>query len=121
MDITTVAVPNRRERTRLATIEEILGLDPLSQFDRFGRPLRDVWRDKPDLTPYVAIVPTHSLEDVNPPRAVGARESMQLDITSADRIDDAQFNRLLWRVIKGERVPYPGTHRGSTLDFVQDR
>jgi YVTN family beta-propeller protein len=105
----------------LATIEEILGLDAMSQFDRFGRPLRDVWRDTPDLTPYVAIVPSHSLEDVNPRRGVGARESMQFDIASADRIDDTQFNRLLWRVIKGEHVPYPGSHRGSTLDFVQDR
>jgi YVTN family beta-propeller protein len=105
----------------LATIEEIIGLEPLSQFDRFGRALRDIWRGKPDLTPYVAIVPSHSIHDVNPPRAVGARESMHFDLSSADRIDDAQFNRLLWRVIKGEHVPYPGTHRGSTLDFVQDR
>jgi YVTN family beta-propeller protein len=105
----------------LATIEEILALDPLSQFDHFGRPLRDFWREKPDLTPYVAIVPEHSLNEVNPPRGVGARESMQLDLTEADRNDDAKFNRLLWRVVKGEHVPYPGTRRSSTLDFVQDR
>jgi hypothetical protein len=105
----------------LATIEEILGLGALSQFDHYGHPLHDVWRDKPDLTPYVAIVPTHSLKDVNAPRAVGARESLHFDLADADKIDDAQFNRLLWKVIKGESVPYPGTHRNSTLDFVRDR
>lgn len=105
----------------LATIEEILGLDALSQFDHYGHPLHDIWRDKPDLTPYVALVPSHSLNEVNGPRAVGARESLHFDLAEADKIDDAQFNRLLWKVIKGKNVPYPGTHRNSTLDFVRDR
>src|SRR5215467_8689951 len=36
----------------LATIEEILGLDPMSQFDRFGRPLREIWAEQPQLSPY---------------------------------------------------------------------
>jgi len=105
----------------LATIEEILHLDPLSQFDRYGHPLHDIWRDKPDLTPYTAIVPAHSLTEVNGPRAVGASESRHFDLAHADRVDDARFNRLLWKVIKGEHLPYPGSHRSSTLDFVRDR
>ena len=29
----------------LRTIEEILGLESLSQFDYYGRPLRDIWSD----------------------------------------------------------------------------
>ena len=33
----------------LATIEEILGLDSLSMFDHFGRPLRDIFGTEPDL------------------------------------------------------------------------
>jgi hypothetical protein len=105
----------------LATIEEILGLDALSQFDHFGRPLHDVWSDTPNLSPYVALVPSHPIDEVNKPRAAGARESLQFDLAAADRIDDARFNRLLWKVIKGKGVPYPGTHRSSTLDFVSDR
>ncbi len=105
----------------LATIEEILGLDAMSQFDHYGHPLHDIWRDKPDLTPYVALKPSHSLDEVNGPLAVGARESLHFDLAQADKIDDAQFNRLLWKVIKGGSVPYPGTHRNSTLDFVRDR
>jgi YVTN family beta-propeller protein len=105
----------------LATIEEILGLDALSQFDHYGRPLHDVWSDKPDLSPYVALVPSHPIDEVNTPRAVGARESLRFDLSHADRIDDALFNRLLWKVVKGERIPYPGTRRSSTLDIVRDR
>jgi hypothetical protein len=32
----------------LRTIEELLGLDALSQFEHYGRPLRDIWSDTPD-------------------------------------------------------------------------
>jgi hypothetical protein len=105
----------------LATIEEILGLAPLSQFDRFGRPLRDVWSEEPDLTPYVALAPTQPLDEKNPPARTGARPAPRLDLAAADRIDDMTFNRILWRAIKGADVPYPAGRRGSTLDLVRER
>ena len=41
----------------LATIIEVLHLGSLSQFDFYGRPLRDVFTDSADLAPYAAIVP----------------------------------------------------------------
>src|SRR5919202_1457930 len=103
----------------LATIEEILGLAPLSQFDRFGRPLRDVWSATPDPRPYEALTPAQSLAERNPPRGVGARESRRLDLAAADRIDDATFNRLLWRALKGDGAPYPALARRSTLDVAR--
>jgi hypothetical protein len=104
----------------LATIEEILDLAPLSQFDRFGRPLHDVWSATPDLTPYTAITPQQSMMEKNPPSGVGAIESTKLDLSSADRIEDGRFNRLLWRVIKGD-APFPAPQRSSTLDYARDR
>ena len=57
----------------LATIEEILGLGTLSQFDHFGRPLHEIWRNTPDLRPYVALTPAVSLDEVNPPATRDAR------------------------------------------------
>ncbi|MGI8508510.1 MAG: hypothetical protein ACR2MQ_04220 [Gemmatimonadaceae bacterium] len=105
----------------LATIEEVLGLAPLSQFDRYGRPLHDVWSATPDLRPYSAIQPAQRVDERNPSRGVAAEESRNLNLAEADRVDDMQFNRLLWRAIKGARTPYPTTRRASTLDFARDR
>jgi hypothetical protein len=105
----------------LATIEEILGLAPLSQFDHYGRPLRNVWSATPDLRPFEALTPAQSIAERNPPRGVGARESRRLDLAAADRIDDAAFNRLLWRVVKGDGTPYPSPRRRSTLDVARER
>ncbi len=104
----------------LATVEDILGLPSLSQFDYYGRPLVSTWAARPDSRPYAALSPKQDLGERNSPKAVGARESLTLDLASADRIDDRQFNHLLWSVIKGG-TPFPTAARGSTLDFERDR
>jgi YVTN family beta-propeller protein len=101
----------------LRTIEEILGLESLSQFDYFGRPLRDIWTSDPDLRPYTALVPAQSLDEVNQRGAPGARESEHLDLHVEDAIDDAKFNQILWKAIKGPNTPYPGARRASAKEL----
>jgi YVTN family beta-propeller protein len=101
----------------LRTIEEILGLESMSQFDYFGRPLRDIWASTPDLRPYSALTPAQSLDEVNQRNTPGAKESEHLDLHVEDAIDDARFNRILWKAIKGPDVPYPGTRRASAKDL----
>ncbi|MEO7039799.1 MAG: bifunctional YncE family protein/alkaline phosphatase family protein [Gemmatimonadaceae bacterium] len=103
----------------LATIEEVLGLDPMSHFDRFGRPLRDIWRDTPDLRAYVALESVQSRTELNLATGTGARRSARLDFSEADKIDDEQFNHILWRAIKGPGVPYPGAKRAAVQEYVR--
>ena len=91
-----------------ATIEEILTLEHLSQFDAFGRPLRGIFADAPDLSPYRALRPDVSLTERNPARGPGSLESAKLDFEQEDRADDDLFNRALWLAIKGKGIPYPG-------------
>ena len=101
----------------LATIEEVLKLDALSQFDHYGRPLREIWSKEPDLKPYTALVPSVSLDAKNPSGGRDARESAKLDFDFEDVADEQAFNHILWRTIKGETVPYPGTNRMSALEW----
>ena len=100
----------------VATIAEILELGTLTQFDRYGRPLRDVWTQQPNLSPYVALTPAVRLDERNPARSTGARASEALDFSAQDRADDETFNRILWAAVKGERVPYPGATRMPALE-----
>jgi len=101
----------------LATMEEVLHLDPLSQFDHYGRPLREIWSKEPDLKPYTALLPSVSLDAKNPSAGRDARESAKLDFDFEDLADEQAFNHILWRTIKGETVPYPGTNRMSALEW----
>ena len=99
----------------LRTMEEILGLSSLSQFDHYGRPLRDIWAKNPDLRPYKALIPEVNLDDRNPANTPEARESELLDLDEADEADEVRFNKVLWSVIK-PGVPYPGIRRMSALE-----
>jgi hypothetical protein len=94
----------------LATIEALLRLDHLSQFDAYARPLRGVFEETPDTTPYQALQPAVSLTERNPATGRAAQESSRFDFRLEDLADDDRFNRVLWLAIKGERV-YPGTTR----------
>jgi len=105
----------------LLTIEEILGLASLSQFDHFGQPLREIWRKDPDLRPYVALVPAVDLDEVNPANTREARESARLDLRFEDVAEEELFNHVLWRTIKGSAVPYPGTRRIPLLELARAR
>jgi len=104
-----------------ATIEEILGLPPLSQFDFYGRPLREVFGKEPDLRPYVALKPEQSLEEVNAQKGANAQASLLLNLDEPDAADEDAFNRILWQEIKGESVPYPQPKRMSSLEITRAR
>jgi DNA-binding beta-propeller fold protein YncE len=94
----------------IATMEEILGLDSLSQFDHFGRPLRAIYAEQPDLTAYDAIKPAIDFNEKNPP-SEAAKKSSMLNFSREDAVDDDTLNRILWSAIKGDAVPYPGPTR----------
>ncbi len=103
-----------------ATMEEILGLGKLSQFDYYGRPLREIFNDKPHLRPYVALKSQQPLNELNPAKGANARASLELNLDQVDAADEDSFNRILWTAIKGQQ-PYPGTKRMSTLEITRAR
>ncbi|HET7614173.1 MAG TPA: SMP-30/gluconolactonase/LRE family protein [Gemmatimonadaceae bacterium] len=104
----------------IATIEDILGLARMSQFDHYSRPLREIWESTPDLTPYVALRSSVPLDQKNPKRGALAEASKKLALDEVDMADEDLFNRILWRAIKGN-APYPGPTRMSTLEVQTAR
>jgi YVTN family beta-propeller protein len=96
------------------TMENILGIPPMNQFDLAAEPMGDCFTDTPDLTPYKALPSNIPIEELNPPleSLTGealhwAKMSMQQDLDDVDRIDEDTFNRVIWHYIKGYNVPYP--------------
>jgi YVTN family beta-propeller protein len=91
----------------IRTMELILGLDPLSQFDAAANPMFACFTDKPDLTPYKAEPARIDVNAKNGQLAYGAERSMKMDFSEYDRIDDFELNEILWRAIKGKDAPLP--------------
>ena len=103
----------------MATMEELLGIDALSQFDFFGKPLRDVWRATPDTSRYSALVPKQSLTEKNPKKTAAAELSKRLDFSKEDVQDEALFNRVLWMSLKSEQRAMPKPTRMSQLELIR--
>ncbi|MFN7731629.1 MAG: bifunctional YncE family protein/alkaline phosphatase family protein, partial [Pirellula sp.] len=99
----------------IRTMELILGLQPLSQYDAAARPMFDAFTMQPDFSPYDATPAEIDLEAKNSPLAYGADRSMQMDFSEYDRIDDFELNEILWKSIMGENAPIPPAVRRAIV------
>jgi hypothetical protein len=99
----------------IRTMEQILGLPPMNQFDASATPMWDCFTDRPDFTPFTALPASVPLDQMNPdPKAVADRLLRQDAITSSklnfrevDKAPEDVLNRILWRSMKGSAEPYP--------------
>ncbi len=105
----------------LRTIELILGLEPLSQFDAAARPMFASFTDTLDAAPYVAEGARIDVEAKNTPLAYGAERSDKMDFSEYDKIDDFELNEILWRAIKGRDAPLPPAVRRAIAYRVNPR
>jgi len=91
----------------LRTMELVLGIAPMSQFDAAAAPMVAAFRDTPVPVPYAARQPTQSLNEVNEAHAYGADEAAALALDRPDAAADATVNAILWHAIKGPRNALP--------------
>ncbi len=100
------------------TMELILGLPPLSQFDAAARPMYECFTATPDPSPYACRPAEWDLDEVNGVRAWGAEQSLAMDFTQDDVNDDLVLNEIIWRSVRGADAPMPRPVRAA---FVAPR
>ncbi len=109
------AVSTRYNQTSLVrTIELILGIRPMTQFDAMAPHMWDVFQTQADLTPYTARPAQVPLLEMNPPAAqlkgrarYWAERSKQQDFERVDAADEETLNRILWHNMKGVDARFP--------------
>ncbi len=103
------------------TMELILGLPPLSQFDAAATPMYNSFTQNPDITPYVARNATVSLDEKNIAGAFGQEESGEMDFSREDAVGDMDFNEIVWRSVRGyhSEMP-PPVHSAYVRVFEKD-
>jgi hypothetical protein len=102
------------------TMELVLGLPPLSQYDAAARPMFASFTDKADLTPYTHVAAQIDLTVKNTKQAYGAERSSRMDFSDYDLVDDFELNEILWRSIKGADAPVPPTVRRAIANRPAD-
>ena len=91
----------------LRTMEGILGIGPLTQFDAFSTPMSGAFTDKPNFKPYTAVRPSYDMTKVNGPDAPLAKESGEQSTEKEDTIDEQVFNKAIWKAVKGADSTMP--------------
>lgn len=97
----------------LRTMELILGLPPMSQYDAAARPLFDCFTTKPDLTTFKARPPGVSLTVKNTANNTSSIRSGAWDFSREDRAPDLDLNEVVWKSVKGERSIMPAPRRSA--------
>jgi YVTN family beta-propeller protein len=97
----------------LRTMELILGLSPMSQYDAAAMPM---WRSfdsvaKP--SDFKAISPNVDLRTKNVARNEWQRKSELFNFEKEDTNNDVAFNLVLWHGLKGDKIPFPGPTRAA--------
>ncbi|HUO10534.1 MAG TPA: alkaline phosphatase family protein [Phycisphaerae bacterium] len=101
----------------LKTMELLLGLKPLCQYDAVADPIQD-WTTTPDnIAPYEAQLPAKEIiTDRNPtiaelpagdPRIQLAQRSAQMDFTHPDAAPAQEANAIIWKTVKGPNSEMP--------------
>ena len=98
----------------LATIEDILGLPPMSTFDERAAPMWKLFGTVPNLQPYEARTPTVTpFGDpgalANQATAAMASASARWDFAEEDAAPEIALNRAIWKSVNGShsRMPRP--------------
>lgn len=97
----------------LRTMELILGLSPMSQYDAAAMPM---WRSFDSVarpSDFKAISPNVDLRTKNVAKNEWQRKSELFNFEKEDTNNDVAFNLVLWHGLKGDKVPFPGPTRAA--------
>jgi YVTN family beta-propeller protein len=97
----------------LRTIELILGLRPMSQYDAAATPMFNSFHAKPDFRPYKPVPANVDLNERNTKFAWGSKLSKKMNFAKEDAADDLLLNEVIWRSIRGARSPMPAPVRAA--------
>jgi DNA-binding beta-propeller fold protein YncE len=91
----------------MRTMELILGLEPLTQYDAAATPMYAAFQMTPVLTPFAKRDARTNLDEMNRASAPGAAASARMDFDEEDLIPENELNEILWKSVKGPLAVMP--------------
>lgn len=94
----------------IRTIELILGMPPMTQYDAAATPMWKSFSADPVITPFHSLPCNIDLSARNTAVNELSRKSAGFDFTMEDHVPDREFNEILWKGIKGINAIVPAPH-----------
>jgi DNA-binding beta-propeller fold protein YncE len=103
----------------LRTMELILGLPPMSQFDAAATPMWRCFTATPDYTGFTSLPSNINLADKNLVWNELAEKSATFDFTKEDRAPDLEFSEVIWKGVKGLHAVMPAPKRAAFVKVIE--
>lgn len=99
----------------LRTMELILGLPPMSQYDAAAKPMWECFTSTSDVTPYQWKPSTYNIKEMNTQHTSIAKRSAEFNLAVMDAAPDLEFNEVIWKTIKGLNSVMPSPVRSAFI------
>jgi YVTN family beta-propeller protein len=105
----------------LRTMELILGLPPMSQYDAAAIPLLGCFTRVPNVKSFQAKAPGLSLEGRNTALNKSSKRSEFFNFAKEDAVPDLDLNEVVWKFVKGEASLMPAPRRSAFVKLEPKR
>ena len=99
----------------LRTIELILGMPPMTQYDAAAMPMWRCFNDKATASNFTVEKAAIDLNDKNIAVNKWQKRSEEFNFAEVDAVPDLEMNEIIWVAIKGEKIPFPGPKRAAFI------
>ena len=89
------------------TMELLLGLPPMTQYDAAAMPMYASFTSARDLAPFAHVPPQVDVNAKNAATAWGAKASLAMDFSDYDRAPEFELNEIIWKSVRGAASPMP--------------
>ncbi len=103
----------------LRTMELILGMGPMTQYDAAATPMWRCFDKVARPFDFKAIVPDVDMNQRNTAVNEWQKKSEKFNFAKEDANNDIEFNKVLWHGIKGN-IPFPGPKRAAFLKLNEE-
>ena len=104
----------------LRTIELILGLPPMSQFDASATPMWRSFTPTSDLKPYTALIPETNIDQRNTAVNKSSKLSETFNLKRPDAVPDKLIGEVVWKSVKGENSVMPAPKRSAFVKYSEE-
>lgn len=105
----------------LRTMELILGLPPMSQYDAAATPLWRCFTRLPDTTVFNHVPAQYDITEKNTITNGLSLKSAAFNFSKEDEVNESDFNYVLWKGIKGMDSPVPAPRRAAFVRVTDDK
>jgi YVTN family beta-propeller protein len=104
----------------LRTMELILGIPPMSQYDAAATPMWRSFSKTPNNQPFIARKNNINLDERNVAINRNSIKSAEFDLSKPDLINDLEFSQIVWQSVKGLKSSMPAPKRSAFLVLKEE-